>query len=58
MCLVRKKGGSEQCSQYGPGFSKKCTGMGENKQKHVRCSEEFSYDVLSLFLSKFPYLQR
>lgn len=51
--LVRKKGGSEQCSQYGPGFSKKCTGMGENKQKHLRCAEGFSYEVLLLFLLGF-----
>lgn len=56
--LVRKKGRSEQYSQYGPGFCKKGTGMGENKQKHIRCSEEFSYEVLLLFLLEFPYLQR
>lgn len=39
-----------QCSQYGPGFSKAYTGMGENKWKHVRCNAGFSYEILSRFL--------
>lgn len=51
--LARKTVGSEQCSQYAPGFSKKCTRMGENKQKHVKCNEGFSYELLLLFVSGF-----
>lgn len=31
-----------------PGFCRKCTGMGKNKQKRITCNEGSSWDVMLL----------